>query len=414
MHIAFTSDFLDIENIGGAGRVIWELARALDARGCDLSFVVGDPRGARVESIGAPRWDGATPLVWSTFPYRTSGRRGLAYTWATARRVRSAFESLPAPPDLVIHNQPLSGWALRALPIPSAYLFHSPWPLEYVADRYGSESWADVRGARARLAVDVRRRIERSAVRSTAAVMTLSQTMSDHVRAIHAIDADRVHVCPGGVDSARFSPVDAATRSSLRRRLGIGKAERLIVCVRRLVPRTGVDLLLEACASESLAPSHCAVRIAGRGPASAALEARIESLGLSDRVKLLGYVPDDELADLYRAADLAVVPTRALEGFGLATLEAMACGTPVVATPVGGTVEILQSFHPELLASAVDPEALATTIASALARGDLGDALRRSARAHVEAHYSWQEMADRLLDVANGVLGRTSKLTALV
>lgn len=414
MHIAFTSDFLDIENIGGAGRVIWELARALDARGCALSFVVGDPRGARVESIAAPRWDGATPLVWSTFPYRTSGRRGLAYTWATSRRVRSAFDALPAAPDIVIHNQPLSGWALRTLPIPSAYLFHSPWPLEYVADRYGSESWTDVRGARARLAVDMRRRIERSAVRSTSAVMTLSRTMSDHVRAIHTVDADRVHVCPGGVDSQRFTPVDPTTRRTIRRRIGIADDQRLIVCVRRLVPRTGVDLFLEACASESLAQTPVQVRIAGRGPASTTLQARIDALGVSDAVKLLGYVPDEELADLYRAADLAVVPTRALEGFGLATLEAMACGTPVVATPVGGTVEILQGFDPELLAPAVDSEALANTIARVLSRSDLDDSLRHKARAHVEAHYSWQEMADRLLDVANGVLGRATTPVALV
>jgi glycosyltransferase involved in cell wall biosynthesis len=96
--------------------------------------------------------------------------------------------------------------------------------------------------------------------------------------------------------------------------------------------------------------------IAGKGPLHDALSARIEDLGLQRHVRLLGYVPDADLALAYRAADLSVVPTVALEGFGLITVESLAAGTPVLVTPVGGLPETVQALAPNLiLPAATDP-----------------------------------------------------------
>lgn len=398
MHIAFTSDFLDIENIGGAGRVLWEVARELDARGCRISFVVGDPRGARCETISAPRWEGRQPLTWSTFPYRTQGRRGLGFLWSTARRVRQAFRALEDQPDVVVHNQPLSGGALSGLPLPSVYLFHSPWPLEYVADRFGTETWRGARGVGSQLAVGVRRYLEKQAVTASQSVVTLSNYMSAQVRDLYSVPDSDVRVCPGGVDLDRFCPISDAERAGLRNARGIAPDERVLVCVRRLVSRTGVDLFLDALATAPLSEQKVRVLIAGRGPRQAEYQSRAQDNGLGDKVSFLGYVPDDQLADLYRVADLAVVPTRALEGFGLSTLEAMACGTPVVATPVGGTIEILEQFRPELLAASVDPQSLATSMAQQLSDPSSLAALRAASRSYVETQFSWGTMASQLIE----------------
>ena len=118
--------------------------------------------------------------------------------------------------------------------------------------------------------------------------------------------------------------------------------------------------------------------IAGSGSLAAGLERLARELGVADSVFFLGRVPDDDLPALYAAADLFVLPTVAYEGFGMATIEALASGTPVVGTPVGATPELLRGLDPRLVASGSGPEELADAIGGALARVDpaLRDALR--------------------------------------
>ena len=99
--------------------------------------------------------------------------------------------------------------------------------------------------------------------------------------------------------------------------------------------------------------------IGGSGPLRSELEAQVKALGLDAAVRFLGFVPEKDLPDYYRAADLFVLPTAQLEGFGLITIEALACGTPVFGTRIGATAEILKKVSYCLLASGTDPESLA-------------------------------------------------------
>ena len=188
---------------------------------------------------------------------------------------------------------------------------------------------------------------------------------------------------PAGVDTSAFSPGD---RPASRARHGLGDRDLAVLTVRRLVPRMGLEELIDAAALLADVPG-LSVSIAGSGPLSGALADRIGAARLWDRVRLLGRIPDEELVDRLRAADLFVLPTVAYEGLGMATIEALATGTPVVGTRVGATPEVLGPLDERLLADEATPAA----IAAAVRRGVdlLSPGLRERCRALAVESYSW-------------------------
>lgn len=148
----------------------------------------------------------------------------------------------------------------------------------------------------------------------------------------------RLHVAPNGVDLQRFTPRDQAqARESLGLAPGAGP---VLLCVGHLVPLKGHALVLEALSRLSTRHPQAQLLIVGDGPERESLIAQAASLGLSSRVRMAGAIPNDQLARWYSAADLLVLAS-SREGWANVLLESMACGTPVVATPVGGTPEVV-------------------------------------------------------------------------
>ncbi len=390
MRILVTTDYLDAENHGGAGRVVLELGRALIERGHTVAIIAGAPavRQGLLEYRGA--W-----FEYATFPYRGGKNRGVLFFLRALRIARRVARSFGFAPELVIHCQPLSALLFRTRRVPAVYLFTSSWVLEYLAERCGSTDIEDARrrGGTVRLGTRLRRFAEARAVTRAAHVVALSECTKRDLVEMHALPPERASILPASADLDRFHPLAPEARAALRERLGVPAEAFLCACVRRLVPRTGVDLLVQAFTTVLREAPAARLWIAGRGPLEEELRARIDALGLSPAVRMLGYVPDDALADLYRAADLAIVPTRLLEGFGLATIEALACGTPVVATPVGGSVEILRRFEPALLAADVTSDALAAAILAWERDRARLSTLRPACRAYVEGNYSWRRFA---------------------
>lgn len=304
-------------------------------------------------------------------------------------QVRRLFEN-PGIDAAIIH-QPIAGEAIGPLlkekGIPGCYFFHSPWAREF-------EVQSGRRGPRNRPALQLRSYLEDRAVRSFDRIAVFSETMTKHLLEEHPRASIPQRITPG-IDLERFKPV--GDREEGRRVLGWPDTGLIILTVRRLVPRMGVDLLIEAfrVVYESIPESH--LLIGGEGPIEQDLREFASEHGVADRVHFLGYIPDEHLAEAYGTADLVVMPTRALEGLGLVTLEAMACGTGVVATPVGGNVELLELFRPELLAHDVSSEALAAVLQRVLSEGPGPlQHLGAEARSHVETNYGWDRAADDL------------------
>lgn len=201
------------------------------------------------------------------------------------------------------------------------------------------------------------------------------------------IPSRRIHVVEIGVDSRRFSPGD---QKRARKALGLPLDMPTVVAVRRLEPRMGLEILLEAAAAVDRS-IHFA--ICGTGSIRNELERQVERLDLSSRVVFLGRVSDQELPEVYRAADLSVVPTVSLEGFGMTVRESMACGTPVISTTVGGLPEAQGPFADEWTVPGGSVDALADRIGVALAESD--ESIRNECRAFAMRN-SFEEMARKV------------------
>jgi glycosyltransferase involved in cell wall biosynthesis len=216
--------------------------------------------------------------------------------------------------------------------------------------------------------------LERHAVAAADRVLVLSGFSRSLLEEDHEIDAGRISTVPGLVDTERFAPGDG--KASARARLGLETAGPILLTVRRLEPRMGIDRLLRAL--PLLGRDDATLVVAGSGSLSGALPRLAAELGVAERVLFVGPVADDSrLADWYRASDLFVLPTTAYEGFGMATVEALSSGTPVVGTAVGATPELLTPLDPRLVAASADPGTLAASIDEALGFAAAEDFARR-------------------------------------
>jgi glycosyltransferase involved in cell wall biosynthesis len=267
----------------------------------------------------------------------------------------------------------------RARALPLVVHFQGPWADENVAQ-------GDASSVRRSL----RRALERTVYRRATRVIVLSSAFRRLLVERYRVSPWRIRVEPPGVDLDRFTPGD---RAGARQRAGAGDCPFLAVCVRRLVPRMGLDVLLEAWARALPGlPTGSRLFVAGDGPLRFELDEQVQGSGLADSVQLLGRIDDDALVDLYRAADVGVVPTRSFEGFGLVVIEAAACGTPTIVTSVGGLPEAVAGLDTSLAVPPGDVGALATRILQA-AQPD-GLPTRTATRSFAE-RYAWPEVAER-------------------
>ena len=170
---------------------------------------------------------------------------------------------------------------------------------------------------------------------------------------------------PGGVDLKAFRPKAAdLSQKECRLRLGIPVETNMFLTVRRLESRMGLQNLIQAfqLISQKNTELEFFLTIVGKGSLKEVLQKQIDDYGMRDQIKLAGRVAEDDLAYYYGAADLFILPTLAIEGFGLATVEALASGLPVFGTPVGGTTEILENIDPRLVFKNSSPEAMSEQI----------------------------------------------------
>ena len=227
-------------------------------------------------------------------------------------------------------------------------------------------------------------RLERQAVAAADRVLVLSEFSRSLLLADHELDSGRISTVPGLVDTERFSPGDG--KDAARGRLGVESDGPLLLTVRRLEPRMGIDRLLRAL--PLIGRDDLTLVVAGMGSLTAELPRLAAELGVAERVLFVGPVADDgRLADWYRAADLFVLPTTAYEGFGMATAEALASGTPVVGTAVGATPELLEPLDTRLVAESAEPQALARAIEGALGFAATGEFGARC-RAYAEKRFA--------------------------
>jgi glycosyltransferase involved in cell wall biosynthesis len=238
----------------------------------------------------------------------------------------------------------------------------------------------------------LKRRLEQTVYSTADAFITLSQAFRKLLIEEYQVKPELVHVVPAGVDLKRFVLGD---RESARRRLGWPADATIVLCVRRLARRMGLEVLIEAFGRVAKAHPQALLLLGGTGALRDELSAVIDRDGLNNQVRLLGFIPEDELVSAYQAADLSIVPSQNLEGFGLTTLESLACGTPVVVTPVGGLPEAVSGLAPQLALAGRSVDALAERL-QVFFRGKLSLPGPEHCRQHVEDNFGWPALGAKI------------------
>src|SRR2546425_8600823 len=397
LRVLMVSDVSPSHPLAGGERMLWEQARRLAARGHDVR--VGsraDPDATAPVSVERER-----VRIHHFLADRRSTTRFIKSSIYGARRVVS--EVLAREPADVLHaHQPLAGYGALTSRAgarrPSVYSFYSPAPLESRSRRgMTARHRAGLVGATGTAMLWA---IERACLRRAGLVHVLSDFSAEQLWKLYAVPRERIVKIRGAAATERFRP--AADRDAVRCALGLAGDRSLLLTVRNLEARMGLDNLLRAMAIVKTRRPDAVLLIGGAGSLRDALEAQSRALGLEAHVKFLGFVPDEALPRYYQAADVFVLPTRELEGFGLVTVEALACGTPVLGTPVGATPEILRALCPTPVFRGPTPALMAEDLRRFLEAErrdpEAHARLREACRRHVEAHYTWDRTIDALED----------------
>jgi phosphatidylinositol alpha-1,6-mannosyltransferase len=211
---------------------------------------------------------------------------------------------------------------------------------------------------------------------------------------------------PSGVDTDRFRP-DAASRAELRARYRLGQ-QPTVVCVSRLVPRKGQDMLIRALPTIRRRVAGAVLVIVGGGPYLERLRRLAQNAGVAEHVTFTGGVPTDELPAHYSLADVFAMPCRTrgagldVEGLGIVFLEASATGVPVVAGCSGGAPETVRDNETGLVVDGNSVDQVADAVGAILADPDRATAMGAAGRDWVTAHWRWDILAARLAGLLAG------------
>lgn len=252
---------------------------------------------------------------------------------------------------------------------------------------------------------DIRVAIERRAVQESAMVVAASEIEASELEQLYRADASNLRIIPCGVDPEVFHPIRPA---DARRELGRDECEQMVLFVGRIEQIKGIDVLLRAIgilfqAYPELRNELCLLVVGGALDAEDSeaetdkiveLRRLVHEHRLEDTVDFVGSQDQQRLALFYNAADLCAVPSLT-ESFGLVALEAMACGTPVVGTRVGGLQTVIENDVSGLLVPAGDDTALAEAMARMLLDHALRLRLAAGARERAKA-YSWHRVGEAI------------------
>lgn len=376
------------------GIFVEERMRRFAARpGCALSVVAPVPWAPRVRALPA-RWSWAARV-----PMRES-RHGIAIE-------HPRYAVLPKV-GYALQGRSLARTAARAIASACAREpvelidAHFLYPDGYAAVCAGVELGIPVvvtaRGSDARnVSPSIRSAVRFTLARATR-LIAVSADLRDRMIELGASPA-RVRVVPNGIDAGRFRFTPAG-RAGLRSALGAGRGDSLLLSVGRLERVKGFDVLVDAIAALAARPGAPRVRaiVVGAGSERAWLEARARRRGVAERILFAGSVAHDELDAWYSAADLFVMPSRA-EGHPNALTEALACGTPVVASAVGAIPAIVPETSGRLVAPG-DPARLADAIVREIAEARSREVVRSAV-----AGRSWDDVAAEVHSVFRDAIG---------
>ncbi|MCU0595568.1 MAG: glycosyltransferase family 4 protein [Desulfobacterota bacterium] len=377
------------DTIGGAGRVAYHLSHQLCKRGHEVHVLTRNPDKTlpsyqEIEAnLFAHRFDLPAGAGVSFFLSEIKN----AYGKAKRSSHETDFDLVCAHQSLVALGSFLSSSIRKTAFV---QCFHSPWHEEYLIkkrDLKGRTPWS------ATAVAFFMRKMEKRVLSKALKIFVLSRYSAEQISAIHHLPQEKVVMIPAGIELDRFR-VRESGKNPVRKELDIGLHKTIFFTVRNLVPRMGIENLIEAFKQSNVLREKALLLIGGEGFLKESLQAMVHGYGLEGSVRFLGRVSEEDLPRYYQAADFFVLPTRELEGFGLVILEAMACGTPVLGTPIGAIPETVGLFDRDLLFAGTRSKDMKTKIEDVINQPAKYRFDPQACRKFVEERYSWEKMAD--------------------
>jgi D-inositol-3-phosphate glycosyltransferase len=382
-----------VGNAGGMNVYVDQLSRAMAEQGVAVEVFT------RRDDPSLP--DRVTVVPGYTVHHVKAGPARPLPTERLASQVRRFAEGVievldDLPPIEVIHTHYwLSGWAgllvKQHLGVPMANSFHTLGRIKNLTRRHDEAPESLLRIA-----------AEQEVIAASDCVVAATPLEADDLLAHYGADPGALCVSPPGVDHSRFGPGPA---DQARRRLGLS-AGPLVAYVGRIQPLKGVDVALEAFAEVRSVLDDATLLVVG-GPSGIRGERELKMLYTRaaeiGSVVFSDAVPHRTLADVYRAADVVHVPSRS-ESFGLVAVEAQACGTPVVASRVGGLIFSVDDGSSGLLVDGWDSSRHATALLEILTDHSRASLMSKQALEWAE-RFSWENTVERFLELYRGVTG---------
>ncbi|MBM3247931.1 MAG: glycosyltransferase family 4 protein [Candidatus Omnitrophica bacterium] len=343
--------------VGGAGKIVYLSSSGLVKRGHKVSIITRKDKGLKENEF-----------ISGIDIYRVNWFNNffaLAVSFFNiVNFVRSFLRKNN--PDLIVFNQPFSAFSALCVrdlaKISKIYRYHSSWFEEFKVKNNIQEvkiskplnilKWIILSPV-----FFIMKAVESFALKHSDAIIVASQYSKEKLIRFYKMDGNRIHIIPGCVDTDVFKPTE--NKQDLRKQLNMPQDRFILVTARNLVPRMGIDNLIYAFCSLSKTYKDLYLIIIGEGRLKIKLQKLVGKLSLDNLVKFTGQLKEQDLVKHYQASDLFILPTKYIEHFGLVSIEALASGIPVLGTPVGGTIEILDEFNREFLFEGTDAEAIA-------------------------------------------------------
>lgn len=377
------------DTIGGAGRVVYHLSLELSRKGHEVHIIT---RNTNEEFLTYEKLNPNLFVHRFFTPPKESPTLFLSeikgsYLLSKKLSQKISFDLICIHQSMVAIGPFLSGYLKN---IPLVYYYHSPWHEEFAVKKQKNNGNT---GKGAKAIAQVMKRIEKRMLFKSTKVIVLSQYVINKLLAIHHYPEQNILRIHGGVDLNRFKlPMGGKTAAKDILSLSLNKT--VFLTVRNLVPRMGIEELIKTFNRSDVLKQRALLLIGGRGFLENHLKSMVENFHLQNSIQFLGRIPDGDLPGIYQAADFFVLPTRKLEGFGLVILEAMACGTPVLGTPVGAIPEVIGPFDKKLLFDGTVWLDIKTKLEDVIERPEKYSFDPAACRNFVENNFSWIKMAD--------------------
>ncbi len=395
---------------GGQGVYVCCLAKALQELGHEVHVIAGPPYPTPPEGVKLHKLEGLNLYETNGFSLLSNPLR----MFTPINLYEAAAVHIGFLPDIftfsvraylrlrdlmsrqrfdIIHDNQTLGYGLllaKSLGVPIVATIHHPITVDLAASLSESETWL----RRLRWTMFYSFLTMQSIVsKRMARVIAVSKTSAEDTIRAFKLREDRVRIVHNGIDTGIFRRLDHVEK----------EPNSLVIVGKTEDKKKGVPFLLEAV---SLLKDDVDVKVSVvgmQGPDDGYRTKLVQQLGIGDRVTFTGHIGADELARLYSSAEIAVTASL-YEGFGLPAAEAMACGTPVIATRAGALPEIVGEYGTGVLIPPADPPALAAAIKRLLADQPLRQRMGEAARKRIEESFSWEVSARKTLEVYEEVL----------